>query len=120
MVMVLVGGPDLGDLGRRFVYSRRRHSRFDCDWSSDVCSSDLAQIAKTGLFPSQVEALGAIGIGIGSDQYWGPTWPYTSSLTTITAQQLADGYQTSAGKQWNRSEERRVGQEGRSRWAPYQ
>src|SRR2546430_14926031 len=21
--------------------SRRRHSRFDCDWSSDVCSSDL-------------------------------------------------------------------------------
>src|SRR6266853_5685303 len=30
----------------RFVYffffsSRRRHTRFDCDWSSDVCSSDL-------------------------------------------------------------------------------
>src|SRR5205085_4260308 len=23
--------------------SRRRHTRFDCDWSSDVCSSDLAQ-----------------------------------------------------------------------------
>src|SRR5256886_16871969 len=22
--------------------SRRRHTRFDCDWSSDVCSSDLA------------------------------------------------------------------------------
>src|SRR5256886_13439808 len=21
--------------------SRRRHTRFDCDWSSDVCSSDL-------------------------------------------------------------------------------
>src|SRR5256886_11294740 len=24
-----------------FVSSRRRHTRFDCDWSSDVCSSDL-------------------------------------------------------------------------------
>src|SRR5205085_12168616 len=29
-------------LGRRFFFSsRRRHTRFDCDWSSDVCSSDL-------------------------------------------------------------------------------
>src|SRR5205085_1880904 len=26
-----------------FFSSRRRHTRFDCDWSSDVCSSDLAQ-----------------------------------------------------------------------------
>src|SRR5205085_4963713 len=26
--------------------SRRRHTRFDCDWSSDVCSSDLKQILK--------------------------------------------------------------------------
>src|SRR5256886_10268083 len=25
-----------------FFPSRRRHTRFDCDWSSDVCSSDLA------------------------------------------------------------------------------
>src|SRR3972149_6875982 len=24
--------------------SRRRHTRFDCDWSSDVCSSDLAML----------------------------------------------------------------------------
>src|SRR2546430_12350400 len=29
--------------GRAFFFfsSRRRHARFDCDWSSDVCSSDL-------------------------------------------------------------------------------
>src|SRR2546430_4197688 len=28
--------------GRLFFFSsRRRHTRFDCDWSSDVCSSDL-------------------------------------------------------------------------------
>src|SRR6266853_5044802 len=26
-----------------FFSSRRRHTRFDCDWSSDVCSSDLRQ-----------------------------------------------------------------------------
>src|SRR5205085_3214865 len=25
-----------------FFSSRRRHTSFDCDWSSDVCSSDLA------------------------------------------------------------------------------
>src|SRR5688572_31805599 len=33
-----------------FFSSRRRHTRFDCDWSSDVCSSDLAdRIAITSL-----------------------------------------------------------------------
>src|SRR5688572_32709362 len=28
-------------IGLFFFSSRRRHTRFDCDWSSDVCSSDL-------------------------------------------------------------------------------
>src|SRR2546430_13590826 len=28
-----------------FFSSRRRHTRFDCDWSSDVCSSDLEKYA---------------------------------------------------------------------------
>src|SRR3990167_9735457 len=28
-----------------FFSSRRRHTRFDCDWSSDVCSSDLALLS---------------------------------------------------------------------------
>src|SRR2546430_2916820 len=27
-----------------FFSSRRRHTRFDCDWSSDVCSSDLKTV----------------------------------------------------------------------------
>src|SRR2546427_8691728 len=31
-----------------FFSSRRRHTRFDCDWSSDVCSSDLDLSAKLG------------------------------------------------------------------------
>src|SRR2546430_3330450 len=29
-----------------FFSSRRRHTRFDCDWSSDVCSSDLAAVGR--------------------------------------------------------------------------
>src|SRR2546430_4840581 len=31
-----------------FFSSRRRHTRFDCDWSSDVCSSDLSLIRIIG------------------------------------------------------------------------
>src|SRR5256886_10274996 len=30
-----------------FFSSRRRHTRFDCDWSSDVCSSDLGRLKGT-------------------------------------------------------------------------
>src|SRR2546430_6700531 len=30
-----------------FFSSRRRHTRFDCDWSSDVCSSDLEAVDLT-------------------------------------------------------------------------
>src|SRR2546430_12971984 len=30
-----------------FFSSRRRHTRFDCDWSSDVCSSDLVPVRKS-------------------------------------------------------------------------
>src|SRR2546430_5819474 len=32
--------PGEGFLYQVFFSSRRRHTRFDCDWSSDVCSSD--------------------------------------------------------------------------------
>src|SRR2546430_6894940 len=37
--------------------SRRRHTRFDCDWSSDVCSSDLVR----GLLPQSLAERGAAG-----------------------------------------------------------
>src|SRR5256886_16537844 len=37
-----------------FFSSRRRHTRFDCDWSSDVCSSDLLRNAA-------LRALGPLG-----------------------------------------------------------
>jgi branched-chain amino acid transport system substrate-binding protein len=61
----------------------------------------IGQIAKTGLFPSQVSSLGAIGNGLASGVYWAPTWPYKSSLTGVTCQQLGAGYETASGKQWN-------------------
>src|SRR5205085_4231186 len=32
-----------------FFSSRRRHTRFDCDWSSDVCSSDLLSLPRLDL-----------------------------------------------------------------------
>src|SRR5438309_4660401 len=31
-----------------FFSSRRRHTRWNCDWSSDVCSSDLENAATLG------------------------------------------------------------------------
>ena len=61
----------------------------------------IGQIAKTGLFPSQVSSLGAIGNGLASGVYWAPTWPYKSSLTGISSKDLGSGYETSSGKQWN-------------------
>src|SRR6266567_6011320 len=33
-----------------FFSSRRRHTRFDCDWSSDVCSSDLERMPRGAWF----------------------------------------------------------------------
>jgi branched-chain amino acid transport system substrate-binding protein len=61
----------------------------------------IGQIAKTGLFPSQVTALGPIGNGLASGVYWAPTWPYKSPLTGLTCKQLGDGYESSSSKQWN-------------------
>jgi branched-chain amino acid transport system substrate-binding protein len=61
----------------------------------------IAQIAKTGLFPSQVNALGAIGANLASGVYWAPTWPYRSSLTGVSSKALGAGYERASGKQWN-------------------
>ncbi|MWA05387.1 ABC transporter substrate-binding protein [Actinomadura sp. LD22] len=60
----------------------------------------IVQVAKTGLFPSQVEALGSIGVGLAGAAYWTPTFPYSSSLTRISSKDLAAGYQNEVGKQW--------------------
>jgi branched-chain amino acid transport system substrate-binding protein len=60
----------------------------------------IAQIAKTGLFPSDVEALGELGYNLAGGAYWTPTWPYKSALTGISGQELGDGYTAATGKQW--------------------
>src|SRR5260370_39651052 len=36
-----------------FFSSRRRHTRFKCDWSSDVCSSDLAVVEGPNSFAAK-------------------------------------------------------------------
>ena len=61
----------------------------------------IAQIAKTGLFPSQVTALGSLGNNLASACYWHPTWPYKSSLTHLSSKAIAAGYEKRSKKQWN-------------------
>src|SRR5260370_16881486 len=39
---------------RFFFSSRRRHTRFKCDWSSDVCSSDLPGPGGKPLYPESL------------------------------------------------------------------
>src|SRR2546430_10020174 len=66
-----------------FFSSRRRHTRFDCDWSSDVCSSDLLRYTAASRSwsrtPSRARTservwAGAAMIG-GSWKLRGPTCP---------------------------------------------
>jgi len=60
----------------------------------------IAQIAKTGLFPSDVEALGSLGYNLAGAAYWHKVWPYRSPLTGVSGTELADGYEAATGKQW--------------------
>ncbi|MBB5663804.1 branched-chain amino acid transport system substrate-binding protein [Rhizobium leguminosarum] len=60
----------------------------------------ICQVAKTGLFPSDIEALGDLGMNIGSAAYWHKAFPYKSTLTGVSGTELADGYEAASGKQW--------------------
>jgi branched-chain amino acid transport system substrate-binding protein len=61
----------------------------------------IVQVAKTGLFPSNLEAIGtSLGDKIASACYWHRTFPYKSSVTGISSPALADGYEHATGKQW--------------------
>src|SRR5260370_7059952 len=44
-----------------FFSSRRRHTRFKCDWSSDVCSSDLTTLS---IFVLNITTLFGLGLGV--------------------------------------------------------
>ena len=60
----------------------------------------IAQIAKTGLFPSEVTALGNLGYNLAGAAYWHKAFPYKSSLTGVSSKELADGYEKASGKMW--------------------
>src|SRR2546427_2892234 len=92
-----------------FFSSRRRHTRFDCDWSSDVCSSDLSMPENTPMRPSWPEnSKSAPNPFIATSSSCATGWNYRSNLIgRATALTTRD------------RKERRVGKECRSRWSPY-
>src|SRR5207249_7528742 len=87
-----------------FFSSRRRHTRSKRDWSSDVCSSDLgSNVFGGGLFFDR------------SDVAWLGK-PAAGTITTCPSA-LTSGWPLLTGVKQDRSEERRVGKECRSRWS---
>src|SRR2546430_12603709 len=94
-----------------FFSSRRRHTRFDCDWSSDVCSSDLRLRLIRLAVSLGLLAVACVYLLISKS-------PATATNLTKL---LEDLNSANEGKRAgaNRSEERRVGKECRSRWSPY-
>lgn len=60
----------------------------------------IVQIAKTGLFPSDIEAVGGLGANIASAAYWHRDFPYTSPVTGLNGSTLCDGYEEATGRQW--------------------
>src|SRR2546430_5014296 len=94
-----------------FFSSRRRHTRFDCDWSSDVCSSDLAPRARRFRAGGRTRAQGE------DLRHW-CTLP-AKTRTPLLRRATKLGERLASGDRAKRSEERRVGKECRSRWSPY-
>src|SRR5256885_8317551 len=94
-----------------FFSSRRRHTRLQGDWSSDVCSSDLESVfLDFGL----VMVMTTVEI---------TRMKTKTSALFIPVVQMSLGVETedvfSRLGSVIRSEERRVGKECRSRWSPY-
>src|SRR5260370_31996662 len=52
-----------------FFSSRRRHTRFKCDWSSDVCSSDLMVLPSLSL-PAHAVTSYRAGLVTGDSAYY--------------------------------------------------
>src|SRR5690606_39374957 len=92
-----------------FFSSRRRHTRFSRDWSSDVCSSDL----QSGLLfepePSRQQALAANFVNLPSSS------AFPALRNKITGNPDKAPSRRHFSKSRFRSEERRVGKEGRYR-----
>jgi branched-chain amino acid transport system substrate-binding protein len=56
--------------------------------------------AKALLFPSGVKTLGQSADRMSTEVWWTPGYPFSSSLTGQSAEQLAITYETSTGKSW--------------------
>jgi branched-chain amino acid transport system substrate-binding protein len=59
-----------------------------------------ASIGKAILFPEAVQALGKNGNNLSSEVWWSPNHPFKSSLTGMSAGQVARAYQQATAKQW--------------------
>src|SRR5256885_7045512 len=93
-----------------FFSSRRRHTRLQGDWSSDVCSSDLERVRREGVGDQDGPVLknGAVG-----ELQPVPSWAWNRTRDRCSSTR----YVRATSRM--RSEERRVGKECRSRWSPY-
>src|SRR2546429_925444 len=93
-----------------FFSSRRRHTRCSRDWSSDVCSSDLSDRVCRFMCPPFCTHLPWHGLA--ARQHLGGRLAHVGSASKA-------GHRDQRGVRAERSEERRVGKECRSRWSPY-
>src|SRR5207245_8089460 len=96
--------------------SRRRHTRCYRDWSSDVCSSDLMTCRGSGVTLESETPSVRRNVVIAIRPLGTMTFPRN---THRTLKRTEDNYtqirnQNSKPKRSGRSEERRVGKEGRS------
>src|SRR5690606_40309444 len=97
----------------------RRHTRFSRDWSSDVCSSDLIQARRRSRYSLLRRTCALLAKPVRSRQHGRTFGPSTASsceetpcsLPTNTPRLVWHG----PGRVTYRSEERRVGKEGRPR-----
>jgi branched-chain amino acid transport system substrate-binding protein len=60
----------------------------------------MSMWAKSLLFPESLEALGPIGNNLCCDQWWGPDWPFTSTVLGQTCRQFTDDFEAEAKRQW--------------------
>src|SRR5689334_24095709 len=92
-----------------FFSSRRRHTRWNCDWSSDVCSSDLLSARDAA----------PIGGALRPNAGASPCERPDRRPARGRRRQRRRSRQGVLRRDQRRSEERRVGKECRSRWSPY-
>lgn len=60
----------------------------------------IMQVAKAGLFPAEMTALGQLGYGVATGAYWHKDFPTTSPALKLTSAELAAGFEARLGKQW--------------------